>query len=58
MTSFGAPFEMDFTLNDALSSSTNASLLPITMDSIFDGTFLSKSRGLRWSAEGEKDSAK
>lgn len=52
MTSFGAPFEMDFTLNDA-QSSTNASLLPITMDNVFDGTFYSRSRSLRWSPEGE-----
>jgi fumarate reductase subunit C len=53
MTSFGPPFTLDFALNDASSYTNTSSLLPITMDNVFDGTFSSSSKNLNWCPEGE-----
>jgi hypothetical protein len=51
MKSFGPPFTMDFTLGDEIHSKNASSLLPITMDSVFDGTFSANAQTLKWCAE-------
>ena len=57
MTTFGPPFSLDFSIDDASTSANSSSLLPITMDSVFDGTFSSASRTLQWCPEGERRGA-
>jgi hypothetical protein len=53
MKSFGAPFEMDFTTTTSSAPTNGSALLPITMGSVFDGTFHVNRRSLRWCPQGE-----
>ncbi|UZJ54602.1 hypothetical protein CBS101457_003922 [Exobasidium rhododendri] len=51
MKTFGPPFSLDFTMNDASTHTNSSSLLSITMDNVFDATFSVASRTLIWCPE-------